>query len=167
MIRHQHLGRSPEALSGALLSGRGLEVPPVWRYNAAAAQATLENLAPQLAAQPVSAGIRIVNGQVEVTPPADGRELDIVATLATLQQNPGRILHDGRLSLAIRTIPPAVADGSDPGRATAEITIDLPYAASEVIEADDTVTVETGDRPRLTVRTECSLGATHTARLRQ
>jgi len=55
---------------------------------------------------------------------------------------------------------------ADPGRATSEVTIELPYAASEVLEADDTVTVDAGERPRLTVTTEGSLGATHTARLR-
>lgn len=106
------LGRSPEALAGALFSGRGLEVLPVWRFDAAAAQTTLENLAPQVAAPPVSAGIRIANGQVEVTPPADGRELDLSATLATLQQNPGQVLQNGQLPLVVRSIPPAIADVS-------------------------------------------------------
>lgn len=55
---------------------------------------------------------------------------------------------------------------ADPGRTTTEVTVELPYAATEVLEAADTVTVSTGDRPRVTVRTEGSLGATHTVRLR-
>ncbi|GAA2147021.1 polysaccharide lyase 8 family protein [Glycomyces algeriensis] len=55
---------------------------------------------------------------------------------------------------------------ADPGRTTSEVVVELSSAASEVLEADDTVTVETGDRPRITVRTEGSLGATHTVRLR-
>ncbi len=106
------LGRSPEALAGALFSGRGLQVLPVWRYDPVAAQATLENLAPQVTSPPVSAGIHIANGQVEVTPPADGRELDLTATLTTLGQNPGQVLQSGQLQLVVRPIPPAIADVS-------------------------------------------------------
>jgi hyaluronate lyase len=55
---------------------------------------------------------------------------------------------------------------ADPGRSTSEVTVELPYAASEVVEIDDTVTVDAGERPRVTVKTEGSLGATHTVRLR-
>ncbi|MFC3494039.1 polysaccharide lyase 8 family protein [Glycomyces rhizosphaerae] len=55
---------------------------------------------------------------------------------------------------------------ADPGRTTTKVVVELPYAASEVVEADDTIEVETGDRPRITVKTEGSLGATHTVRLR-
>jgi hyaluronate lyase len=55
---------------------------------------------------------------------------------------------------------------ADPGRTTTSVVIELPYPASEVVEADEGVTVEPGDRPRITVRTEGALGATLTARLR-
>jgi hypothetical protein len=60
--------------------------------------------------------------------------------------------------------PPAAPE---PGPArTWERVPPLPYAASEVVEADDTVTAETGDRPKRTVRTGGSRGATHAIRLR-
>lgn len=136
------LGRSPEALAAALFSGRGLEVLPVWRYDAAAAQTTLENLAPQVATPPVSAGIHIANGQVEVTPPADGRELDLPATLASLQQNPGQILQNGQLTLVVRAIPPAIADVS----AAAEKASQL-LATTITVRAYDPVRDERFDWP--------------------
>jgi hyaluronate lyase len=74
---------------------------------------------------------------------------------------------DGPASVIVTRSDDGIAVAvADPGRTAAEIVIELPYAASEVVESDDTVTVETGDKARLTVRTEGSLGATHTARLR-
>jgi hyaluronate lyase len=74
---------------------------------------------------------------------------------------------DGPASVIVTRSDDGIAVAvADPGRTADEIVIELPYAASEVVESDDTVTVETGDKARLTVRTEGSLGATHTARLR-
>lgn len=79
----------------------------------------------------------------------------------------GGVTCDGPASVIVTRGEDGIAVAvADPGRTAAEIVIELPYAASEVVEADETVTVETGDRARLTVRTEGSLGATHTARLR-
>ncbi|MEU5153731.1 polysaccharide lyase 8 family protein [Glycomyces sp. NPDC021274] len=78
----------------------------------------------------------------------------------------GGLACDGPASVIVVQGEDLAVAVADSGRTTTEVTIELPYAASEVIEADDTVTVETGDRPRITVRTEGSLGATHTVRLR-
>jgi hyaluronate lyase len=79
----------------------------------------------------------------------------------------GGLVCDGPASVIVTKNDTGIAVAvADPGRATTEVTIELPYAASEVIESDDTVTVETGDRPRITVNTDGSLGTTHTARLR-
>jgi lipoprotein-anchoring transpeptidase ErfK/SrfK len=134
------LGRSPETLLGALLNGRGLELSPVWRFDPGVAQATLENLAPQLALQPISAGIGIVNGQVEVTPPADGRELDVNATLAALQQNPGVVLQNGRLPLVVQTLPPAITDVSAAAdKASQLLTTAITVQAYDPVR-DETVT---------------------------
>jgi hyaluronate lyase len=55
---------------------------------------------------------------------------------------------------------------ADPGRTATALTVALPFAVREVVAADDTVTVEPGRRPVLTVRVGGSHGHTHTARLR-
>ncbi|MEW1839528.1 polysaccharide lyase 8 family protein [Nonomuraea angiospora] len=52
---------------------------------------------------------------------------------------------------------------SDPGRTTETTTITLPHPAHRLIEADDTVSVTTGERPRLTINLAGSAGRTHTA----
>ncbi|MGW3351316.1 polysaccharide lyase 8 family protein [Nonomuraea rubra] len=52
---------------------------------------------------------------------------------------------------------------SDPGRTVATTTITLPHPAHHLIEADDTVSVTTGDRPQVTVNLAGSAGRTHTA----
>jgi hyaluronate lyase len=74
---------------------------------------------------------------------------------------------DGPASILVRRDGDDIAVAvADPGRTAATVTIELPYAASEVAESDDTVSVETGDRARITVETGGSFGATHTVRLR-
>ncbi|MEV0998704.1 polysaccharide lyase 8 family protein [Nonomuraea sp. NPDC050202] len=59
----------------------------------------------------------------------------------------------GRITVAV----------SDPSRTVATTTITLPHPAHRLIEADDTVSVTTGDRPRVTVNLAGSAGRTHTA----
>jgi hyaluronate lyase len=74
---------------------------------------------------------------------------------------------DGPASVIVRQGEDGIAVAvADPGRTAETVTIELPYPASEVIEAGDTVSAEPGDRPRITVRTGGSRGATHTVRLR-
>lgn len=106
-------GRSPADLA-ALLDQRGawFEVPPVWRYDPDTAQRTLEQLAPLLAVAPVDASIRIENGRAVALPAADGRELDVAASLAAIQADPTTLLNSGRLDLVVRPVPAAVQDVS-------------------------------------------------------
>ncbi|GAA2206569.1 polysaccharide lyase 8 family protein [Nonomuraea monospora] len=59
----------------------------------------------------------------------------------------------GRITVAV----------SDPSRTTTTATITLPHPAHHLIEADDTVSVTTGDRPQVTVALTGSAGRTHTA----
>lgn len=93
-----------------LMLANGWRVPPTWSFDPATAAATLQALAPELAVAPVNAGVRIANGQVEVTPPRDGRALDVPATLDTLAQNPARVLQDGYLPLLTQPVSPAISD---------------------------------------------------------
>ena len=60
----------------------------------------------------VNAGVRMVNGQVEATDPINGRMLDINATLAQLERNPGTLLADGMLELVMQSVQPAVLDST-------------------------------------------------------
>jgi hyaluronate lyase len=79
----------------------------------------------------------------------------------------GGLVCDGPASVLVRRGEDGVAVAvADPGRTGETVTVELPYAASELVEADDTVTVVPGDRPRITVEVGGSRGATHTARLR-
>jgi lipoprotein-anchoring transpeptidase ErfK/SrfK len=87
-------------------------VAPVWRYDPVVAERTLAALAPQLAVAPVNAGIDVVDGRAVAIPAIEGRELDLTAALAALQADPGRVLSEGRLALAVRPVPAAVQDVS-------------------------------------------------------
>ncbi|MDT8307834.1 MAG: L,D-transpeptidase family protein, partial [Anaerolineae bacterium] len=67
---------------------------------------------PQLAVQPVDAGIALENGQVVATPAVPGRALDVAATVAWLQENAVAVVRQGRLPLVVAPVAPAVADSS-------------------------------------------------------
>jgi hyaluronate lyase len=78
----------------------------------------------------------------------------------------GGITCDGPASILVHRsdagIKIAVADSS---RTTTQITVEIPFPATEVAEAERTVEVELGERPRIIVKTEGTLGTTHKARL--
>ncbi|MCC3763323.1 polysaccharide lyase 8 family protein [Glycomyces sp. TRM65418] len=79
----------------------------------------------------------------------------------------GGLVCDGPASVLVRRGEDGIAVAvADPGRTAETVTLDLAYAASEVVEADDAVSAEVGDRLRITVATGGSSGATHTVRLR-
>ncbi|MCD0443001.1 polysaccharide lyase 8 family protein [Glycomyces sp. A-F 0318] len=79
----------------------------------------------------------------------------------------GGLACDGPASVLVQRTDEGIAVAvADPGRTAETVTIELPHAAAELIEADDTVTAVPGDRPQLTVAVGGSRGATHTARLR-
>lgn len=86
-----------------------LEVAPVVNINTAQAEASLREYAAQFELLPTNAGIRLVNGQVETTPPVNGRALDSGATLANLTP---KALADGIIELAMNPIAPSVTDAT-------------------------------------------------------
>ncbi len=106
-------GRSAGGLSG-LLEGLlgGAQVAPVVQVNAATLSLYLEKRQGELNQPPVNAGVRLVNGRVEGSPPRDGRMLDVAATVTGLQADPGRELADGALDLVMMTIAPAIPDAA-------------------------------------------------------
>jgi len=107
-------GRSPEALK-ALLAGQGrIPVSPAWRFDPAVAETSLRALKPQLDRAPVNAGLRVVDGHVEATPAIPGHSLDVAASVAWLQANVEASVTQGRLALAMASVPPAVGDVSAP-----------------------------------------------------
>jgi len=79
----------------------------------------------------------------------------------------GGLVCDGPASVLVRRSEDGIAIAvADPGRTVETVTIALPFAVSELVEADDTVTATTGERPQITVQAGGSRGATHTALLR-
>lgn len=79
----------------------------------------------------------------------------------------GGLACDGPASVLVQRTGDGIAVAvADPGRTAETVTIELPYAADELVEADDTVTAVPGERPLITVAVGGSRGATHTARLR-
>jgi len=85
---------------------------PVINVDATTLQNTLTTNADQFAQAAVNAGVKLVNGSVTTTPPQNGRTVDVAATVAKVQQNPGAALADGRLGLVMQTIAPSVTDSS-------------------------------------------------------
>lgn len=131
-------GRSLASLRALLRERSGwFATPPVWRYDPAAAAATLNELAPQLAVAPVDAGIRVANGRAEAVPAVDGRALDLDATLAALSADPAGVLAGGRLELATRPVPATVTDVS-----AAVDEANRMLATTVTLEAYDPVTDE-------------------------
>jgi len=89
-----------------------VDVPPVVNVDLALAEDGLQNLESQFDVPPVNAGVRLVNGQVQATPPINGRTLDIPNTLAQLSGDAGRALADGELDLVMYAVQPEVTDAS-------------------------------------------------------
>lgn len=87
-------------------------VPPVLHIDLATATATLDELAPRFAIAPVNAGVRLVNGVVEATPPTEGRALDVSKLVAQLQSRLNAEMADGVLDLPMVRVAPDVTDAS-------------------------------------------------------
>jgi len=104
-------GRSNFASAIAGLIGR-VDTQPILNVDAATLENTLNTNADQFSQAAVNAGVKLVNGQVETTPPQNGRTVDVAATIAQVQQNPGAALADGRLELVMRGVAPAVTDST-------------------------------------------------------
>ncbi len=104
-------GRSNPANALAGLIGR-VDTQPVVQVDATTLQNTLTTNADQFAQPAVNAGVKLVSGNVTTTPPQNGRTVDVAATVAKVQQNPGASLADGRLTLVMQTVAPTVTDSS-------------------------------------------------------
>jgi lipoprotein-anchoring transpeptidase ErfK/SrfK len=89
-----------------------VDVSPIVNVDLSIAESGLRDLALQFELPSVNAGVRLVNGQVEATPPVEGRALDYGATLAMLQQDVSGLLADGELDLVMTPVQPAVLDAS-------------------------------------------------------
>jgi lipoprotein-anchoring transpeptidase ErfK/SrfK len=134
------LGRTPESL--AALVGAGFEAAPVWGFDPAVAEARLHALAGQIDRAPVNAGVRVTDGQAQITPPAAGRTLDVTATLAQLTADPAAALQHGRLPLVVRPIAPVVTDVSGPA-AEAQRLLALTVTVRAYDPIDDSAVVWT------------------------
>ena len=131
-------GRSVNSIETLLRSGGRLDVRPVWEFNPAVAEAYFQWLAPAVAVEAVDAGVQIVDGRAQVTPPINGQQLDIAATMNNLRPGPISVLTNGQMALITTPIAPAITDTS----AVAEAANQL-LATSLTIHAFDPVTGET------------------------
>ena len=105
-------GRTPEAWVEFIKTG-AMVVEPSWTLDTAVAQTYLQNRAEELAIAPVNAGLVIENGQVTTTPAADGRVLDVAATVAALTQSGAAAAQNGEIQLVMQPVAPAITDVSN------------------------------------------------------
>jgi LysM repeat protein len=110
-LAHQQ-GRSLAALRGMLTGRDSLEIPPVWRLDAAVGEANLQVLAAQFEVAPINAGLSVVDGRAQAMPPVWGRSVDIEASMARLAEQGDQVIAQGRLYLVMAPVEPAVADAS-------------------------------------------------------
>ena len=85
-------------------------VAPVLNLDLPMTQTMLLELAPQFEIPAINAGVRLVDGHVQATPPQAGRMVDVAATMALLQENASDVLADGVLELVMFSVPPTVVD---------------------------------------------------------
>ncbi|MCC7355944.1 MAG: L,D-transpeptidase family protein [Anaerolineae bacterium] len=108
--RAREQGRTWATLKEMLRARGRIALTPVWRFERSAAAATLRVLAAQIQVPAQNAGVRVVEGRVEPSPPVAGRALDVVATVAWLAEHGWDAWVDGRVSLVVVPITPAIAD---------------------------------------------------------
>lgn len=125
-VQLAHLrGRSLRSIEKIVATGRPTPVQPLWSFDRASAESYLLELAPQIAHPAIDASVIIVDGRAEASPPAVGRELDIRATLAVLEQDPDQVLSNRRLHLATASVEPAVTDVSSAVGAANELLANM------------------------------------------
>ena len=108
--RAREEGRSWAALKEMVRTRGRVALSPVWRFERSAAEATLRILAAQIYIPAQNAGVRVVEGRVEPSPPVAGRALDVMATVAWLAEHAWDALVDGRMSLVIVPVVPDITD---------------------------------------------------------
>ena len=103
-------GRSAGNAFRAIL-GR-VEVEPAVTVDLQTYAVALANLAPLANLPPVDAGIAVVDGEVQATPPREGRLLDAEVAIAAMQADPAALLTGGIIDLPMRPVAPAVTDAT-------------------------------------------------------
>lgn len=102
-----------------------VQIVPVVTVDTAAMQVELERTANTFAVPALNAGVELLDGTVRATDPQIGRVLNISATIAAVQSDPGAVLEDGALELVMSDVTPAVLDAS-PLVAQAEALLNNP-----------------------------------------
>lgn len=109
----QRWGRQDMPLIGgieALIMGTDIDPQLLIDLNQTATK--LESLRGVIEQPPRNAGIQLVNGQAQITPPINGRILDTSSTLAALQANAADELANGVLDLQMTVVTPNVTDAT-------------------------------------------------------
>ena len=102
-------GRS-EGSIGSLFANR-TDVPLTVQVNPELARAALTAHAQELTVAPINAGVALVNGRAQTTPPQNGVAVDIEATIAQWAKNPLSFAN-GTASVATSLVAPSVTDSS-------------------------------------------------------
>ncbi len=114
-----------------------VDVTPVMRIDGNVMRAGLEAIATQAEILPRDAGIELVNGVIRPTPSREGRLLDSVATVATLNSTGPDALADGVLDLVMLPIKPQVTDSTAlVNAASAILTRDFVISAYDPIDGE-------------------------------
>jgi lipoprotein-anchoring transpeptidase ErfK/SrfK len=108
---HQQ-GRSIESWQHFIANDGKLAIQPVWEIDMVAAEAFLQQTAPDLMIPAQNATIDIVNGQVITILSIPGQALDIAASAAWLAQNGAAVVLDGRFPLITNAITPDITNVS-------------------------------------------------------
>jgi LysM repeat protein len=108
--RAREESRSWATLREMVRTRRRVTLLPVWRFERSAAEATLRILAAQIHLPAQNAGVQVVEGRVEPSPPVAGRALDVVATVAWLAEHAWDALVAGRMNLVIVPVMPDITD---------------------------------------------------------
>jgi len=87
-----------------------IDTAPIINVDMDTARIEMERIAAQVLVEPRDAGVEFVDGQVRGTDPANGRVLDVQATLTRLQNQGGALIADGELDLIMAEVAPAVSD---------------------------------------------------------
>jgi lipoprotein-anchoring transpeptidase ErfK/SrfK len=89
-----------------------LDVPPTVTVDPAALSAGLDAAVTLFDLPAVNAGVTLIDGQVQPTPPQNGRALQTAATVARVMADPGAALRNGTLDLVMADVQPAVLDAT-------------------------------------------------------
>jgi lipoprotein-anchoring transpeptidase ErfK/SrfK len=102
--------RSVDRLQAVLAGQLAVGVEPIWRINRDRALRFLQTLADETEIAPQDAGLEIVKGRVESTPPVAGRTLDLASSLVALSENMGHVMEVERFVPVTVTVEPTVTE---------------------------------------------------------